>query len=514
MSHDNRRAQWTRLRFSIIGPLLAAPPPAGELGQQLAHLAQKSYRHPATGEALRFGASTIERWLYLARNHPDDPIRALARKVPGHAGTHPSMSAALMQTLRAQYREHPRWSYQLHHVNLAALVRDHPELGSLPSYTTVARFMKAAGLVKRPRARGKLGAAAAGEVGAREHRSFEMPHVHALWHADFHEGSRRVLLPSGQWARCHLFGCLDDRSRLCCHLQWYLEQSAEAFVHGLSQAILKRGLPRSLLTDNGGAMLATETTEGLHRLALVHDTTLPYSPEQNGKQEHFWCQIEGRLLPMLESEPSLTLELLNRATQAWVELEYHRRVHGELGDTPLAVALSQSSVGRPPPSPEALRSAFRCQEVRTQRRSDGTLTVGGVRFELPSRYRTLLRPTVRFARWDLSSIDLVDPRTDSTLCTLYPIDKHRNADGKRRTLAEPAILHHAHSQHGEPPASAPDERHAITSHQGIAPHLRDLMAEYAATGLPPAYLPHPERHPLTEPAPPATTNHRNATDES
>jgi hypothetical protein len=33
----------------------------------------------------------------------------------------------------------------------------------------------------------------------------------------------------------------DDRSRLVCHLQWYLAETAETFVHGLCQAIFKRG---------------------------------------------------------------------------------------------------------------------------------------------------------------------------------------------------------------------------------------------------------------------------------
>jgi hypothetical protein len=38
---------------------------------------------------MRFGASTIERWLYAARNAAD-PVVALARKVPSHAGTYPT----------------------------------------------------------------------------------------------------------------------------------------------------------------------------------------------------------------------------------------------------------------------------------------------------------------------------------------------------------------------------------------------------------------------------------------
>ena len=48
------------------------------------------------------------------------------------------------------------------------------------------------------------------------------------------------------------------------------------------------------MSDNGSAMLAEETTEGLARLGVSHETTLPYSPYQNGKQECFWAQVEGR----------------------------------------------------------------------------------------------------------------------------------------------------------------------------------------------------------------------------
>ena len=402
---ESVRTRWAQLRFSIIGPLLAAPPDKGQLQTTLAELAKKAYRHPTTGEVIRFGVSTLERWYYLARNHPDDPVSALARKVPSHAGTHRSISAELEQALRSQYQQHSRWSYKLHHDNLVALASQHPELGPVPSCVTISRFMKAHGLLKKRRGkRDKRNGENPFEV--REVRSFEVEHVHALWHADYHVGSRRVLLPSGERVQCHLLGILDDRSRLCCHLQWYLAQTAETFVHGLSQAILKRGLPRSLLTDNGSPMLAAETVEGLHRLGIVHYTTLPRTPEQNAKQESFWGRIEGRLLPMLEAEPVLTIPLLNQATQAWVELEYHRNLHRELADTPLNVALTASSVARPAPEHSTLRHLFRTEEVRTQRRSDGTITVGGVRFELPSRYRTLLRPTVRFARWDLATIDL------------------------------------------------------------------------------------------------------------
>ncbi len=38
-----------------------------------------------------------------------------------------------------------------------------------------------------------------------------------------------------------VLGILDDRSRLCCHLQCYLDETADSLIHGLSQAFHKRG---------------------------------------------------------------------------------------------------------------------------------------------------------------------------------------------------------------------------------------------------------------------------------
>ena len=65
MSNENdlpQRDRWARLRFAIIGPLLAAPPLAGELHEALNALAAKAWRHPFTGLDVHFAVSTLERW--------------------------------------------------------------------------------------------------------------------------------------------------------------------------------------------------------------------------------------------------------------------------------------------------------------------------------------------------------------------------------------------------------------------------------------------------------------------
>ena len=467
---------WAQLRFAVIGPLLAAPPEKGELAAALKDLAERHWRHPVHGQAVQFSVPTLERWYYRARS-ADDPIAALRPGRRGDAGRSRTLAPAHVEALSAQYREHPGWTVQLHYDNLSALGKQDPAYAGVPSYGTVRRFFRAQGWVRRhPPKRNTPGAhQAAYRLETREVRSYEVEYVHALWHADFHHGSRRVLTAQGTWATPILLGVIDDRSRVVCHLQWYLAETAQALVHGLSQALQKHGLPRALMTDNGAAMQAEEFQQGLKNLGILHEPTLPYSPYQNAKQESFWATLEGRLMAQLEGVAELRLGPLNELTQAWLEQEYHRRVHQELATTPLRRYLDERSVGRPAPDSVTLRRAFRRIEQRRLRHSDGTLSLAGKRYEVPDRYRHLERPLVAYARWDLTQVELLDPHTRQPLCPLYPLDKLANADGQRRRR-EPA------GETAEPKPPSGD----------LPPLLRQLLADFAATGLPPAYLPTPD----------------------
>ncbi len=97
---------------------------------------------------------------------------------------------------------------------------------------------------------------------------------------------------------------------------------------------------------------------------------------QNGKQQSFWGQVEGRLLPMMPGK-NLMIEALNKATQAWCEFEYNRKRHSEIGCTPLQRYIGKDPVGRPCPDANTLRHAFTQRISRTQRKSDGTISIDG-----------------------------------------------------------------------------------------------------------------------------------------
>jgi hypothetical protein len=107
------------------------------------------------------------------------------------------------------------------------------------------------------------------------------------------------------------------------------------------------------------------------------------------------------------------------------------------------------------------------------------VTIAGVRYELPSRYRTLERLSVRYASWDLSTVHLVDDKSGALLAPLYPLDRTKNGTQSRRLLAAVAPVAPHAAAIAATPSMIPE----------MAPLLRQLITSYDAAGLPPAYLP-------------------------
>ena len=206
----SRHQRWAHLRFAVVGPLLAAPPGPGQLLTALRALAATRWRHPVSrpGGPLR---RVHHRALVLPRapRTPGPGSGVLRRKVRRDLGRQTALSDPLAAVLVAQYRAHPRWSMQLHADNLAARVRTAPVLGKAPSYASVRRFLLGRGLRKR---RGGVAASpgvqrAEQRLEDREVRSYEATHVNALWHLDFHHGSRKVLTAAGVWVAPSVSAC-------------------------------------------------------------------------------------------------------------------------------------------------------------------------------------------------------------------------------------------------------------------------------------------------------------------
>lgn len=453
MSSLEKRSQ---MRFAVIGELLASPPENGDLGSQFERLSKKVWSD-VDGRKYKFGSSTIERWYYAAKKSKN-PFIALTPKKRSDEGQCFTLDADMKTELERSYKAFPRWTIQIHYDNFIVwLSMKNKNLEQQPSYTTVRRYFRRNGWDRCK------------TISTKEVRPYEVKHVGGLWHLDFHHGKKAIILPNGIKNYPICLAIIDDHSRLICHLQWFIHENTKALVHGFIQALLKRGIPRSLLTDNGSAMISDEFTEGLSRLSIKHETTLPYSPHQNGKQESFWGNLEGRFISLLDAEPNLTLEQLNQMSIAWVEMEYNRKVHSETKVSPVDRWQKSPTVMRDSLKIEELRKAFRKEFLRKVRRSDGTFSFEGAKFTVPLQYRTLLSVTIHAARWDLSNIDLVDAKTKKVLSPIYPVDLNENANGVRRPIGEV----------NNDPVVPPTRPHLLQKH----------IEDYAAYGTTASYLP-------------------------
>jgi putative transposase len=234
-----KRDRWARLRFSIIGPLLAAPPAPARC-TALATLAAKHLApsHLRPGRTL---GAVDDRALVLRRRSAADPVAVCATGLRGPSaasrawpGRHRDPGAAVPRApgldrataLRQSARRAGRQRLD------RAVLSDGPPLPQGPG------DVPPGGAQTRERGRG------AGPRPARarlEVSSFESITSRRCGTWTSITARARCSPAPGTWVKPLLLGVLDDRSRLVCHLQWYLDETAESLVHGLSQAFMKRG---------------------------------------------------------------------------------------------------------------------------------------------------------------------------------------------------------------------------------------------------------------------------------
>ena len=109
-----------------------------------------------------------------------------------------------------------------------------------------------------------------------------------------------------------------------------------------------------------------------------------------------WASLEGRLMAMLEGVELLTLKTLNDATVAWAEQDYHHRAHRALNITPLTRLLDSDDASRPCLVRDELAAVFRITVKSTLRRSDGSLSLGGIRYQVSAPRRHLGTLWIRY----------------------------------------------------------------------------------------------------------------------
>lgn len=264
-----------------------------------------------------------------------------------------------------------------------------------------------------------------------------------MWQLD---ACQLLYLPDEQGRRrtIHLVAALDDYSR---HVvaRLYPAEDRPALADLLKRAIVARGKPEKIYSDNGSANRSEMLATACAKLGIAPRHTRPYRPQGRGKLERFFRTVEmqwGREAQALIDTGRLkTLEDCQQFFAAWLHSAYNARVHSSTRETP------QARLGHVHPDhpivwvdPQTLADAFLWPQTRTVT-AVGTVSIEGHDFEVaPELARR--KVTVRYDPYDLRHV-LVE------------------CDGKSYGMAKPLGPLPAHSRHvraPQPPAAPPPDR--------------------------------------------------------
>jgi len=404
-------------RLSVLGPLISRPSlEYGELQMLLCELAQKEYAIPDSHRR-RVAEKTLQGWYYRFLREGLDGLAPKRRSDHGRS----KLAFAVQEALIAAKRENPRRS-------LATLQQWLEHSGQVAhgsvSRSAIHRLLQQHG-ISRP---------ATGASVPEERRSFVAAHANDIWYGDVLHGPRTR--HRARHRKAYLVTIFDDATRLVPHSAFCLGETALDIEGVLKQAVLKRGVCRKLIVDNGAAYRATTLQNICARLGIQLIHCRPYAPEGKGKLERWHRTLRSQFLSEIALGAPLELDDLNARLWAWTEQIYHRSAHAGLaGLTPLARYQQDLAHVRPLGARAAQLDSIFHHRLRRDVRKDGTVSYHGRAFEVP---------------YELSGKRIwlvVDPHTEQVvgvedeagnpLGAATPLDLLANAHRRRRKPGTP-----------------------------------------------------------------------------
>jgi putative transposase len=357
---ENRKKQIATFRFGVIHDLVGHV--ALEPGEQERLIREKCDRKWVIpfSDKTRITRSTILRWVKLYKDS-GGKLEALANHSRSDNGKSRAIDEETSLGLIRLRMELPK-------ATVARLIREMNKRrlvspGIVLTGTTVHRFLRTNGLMKW------------GEAGLEDRRKFEAELPNDLWQSDCMHGPK--VEHEGKKRKTYLLAFIDDHSRLVPHAEFYLTESLPSYLKALEEALLRRGLPRKIYTDNGSAFRShhLEHVTASLGIALIH--ARPYKPQGKGKIERFFRTVRSDFLSGFKGS---ALADLNQALFFWLNDIYHQRVHSSTGQTPFARFTSRMECLRE--APRNLRDYFR-KTVRRRVAKDRTISLDGRIFEAP-----------------------------------------------------------------------------------------------------------------------------------
>lgn len=372
-------------RYSVIAPLLHRT--NGASLRQLARVIVQDVLRGLDGNPTTVSIETVLRWYRTYRLHGLDGLEDEPRRDRGRSR---ALDDAAQQKLLDLLEEHPDWTVKLLHREAQR------RLDRALSIRAAYRLLKGRRTKSAP--------------DSHPRREPGLPQT--LWVADTMHGPM-VVGAKRRKRKAYLLAILDDASRALMAARFALRDDIAAFLPILREAVLARGLPSRLLTDNGPNYRSRVLKTACATLDFQLVYASPYRPTSKARLERFFRTVRMRFLPTLPA--ILSLDELN-ASWARYLAEYHATPHTALSDlegkptSPLSYYLTHL-----PPEVRyvqeiALEDLFLIEETRRVN-PDATVRVGDRLWEVDAALARS-RVLVRFSPVEVSRV-LYRPLGDS-----------------------------------------------------------------------------------------------------
>jgi len=360
----------TLFRLSVIGSLTTRADLAkGELRRCVQEMAKHAYDAPPDGRRVVLSSKTIERWYYLWKKEGIDGLAPKERLDSGKTQIADDVQSHLVKLKKEQ----PSRSINtlIRHLEVQGLVEKN-EL----SRSSVHRFLKHQSLSKQ----------VLNDSHHIERRAFEALLPGDIWQSDVLHGP--TIMTSEGSRKTYLISFLDDASRLVCHGGFYFSESALALEHALKQALLRRGMPKMLIIDNGPAYRSKSLETVCARLGIHLVHCRPYEPQGKGKLERWHRTVRNQFLDEINFEDIRDLDKLNELLWIWLEHDYHQRSHEglEKDETPLSRWRKDADQIRQLGAFSASLDEYFYHRIKRKVRKDGVVSWEGKEYEVPFEY--------------------------------------------------------------------------------------------------------------------------------
>ena len=351
-------------RMTVLGELISRQfLPRGELKGIIYELAQKHYNIPNSRHT-QISEKTIESWYYTWKKGGVDALAPKVRMDKGQSKIPEALQEAIVQAKK----DNPKRS-----------------LNSLLELMTMKKLEGAQSLTRSSVYRLLLNhdlSRPAGSTQPKELRRFEADYPGDIIYGDVMHGPKVEI--NGKTQKAYLVTLMDDKSRLALHSAFCPSETALDIEYVLKQALLRRGLPKRLVIDNGAAYRAHSLQGICARLSIQLIYCKPYAPEGKGKLERWHRTVRGQFLTELSDKKIYSLNELNQFLWAWIDQLYHPRAHSSLaGQSPLSVWQKGLEFVTPLGTLAHQLDALFYHRIQRKVRKDSTISYAGKLFDVP-----------------------------------------------------------------------------------------------------------------------------------